>query len=451
MYRQKTIAKWLAIILLLTLIIACYVILNAVLNIHNSDNVADADNQQNVGGDLQEPPAAADPPAEPPVQLTYSEFPRTATDGKDAKINYMGGEGTDRLLDTIYYMGKRVVFFDSDSEQHDVRAAGVHIAVFDGATLERTVHVAEGERYIAASLLGTGLVVITNDGAHTRLRLYDDEIELSGSAQCDSYQNYGALLSGSELKLYASDGEYVFALTVSSALNVSRSNFTKRLPSARFDKLVSMNGFDLMIASNDDGMYMLTFSSNTGFTIKYELLNHTFKQFMPHSANNLSALYVLSSSDRGLTITGFDYAINVLSSGAAESAKDGVMIPDGNNITLLSDAGVFSFCAHLDPQYAPQLSYDSRFYALFPATSGLVFSAVRGSDDMFTVTDGTSLAIISVKDNMVTVIADTAAAAYSHLAVLAGGQLYLLLDADSAMGVTGFGNVDVFFIYLLTK
>ena len=42
MHKQKTIAKWLAVILLMTVAVACYIALSAVANANSKTNVAGA-------------------------------------------------------------------------------------------------------------------------------------------------------------------------------------------------------------------------------------------------------------------------------------------------------------------------------------------------------------------------------------------------------------------------
>ncbi len=448
MYRQKTIAKWLAVILLLTLMIACYLVLNAVLG--KKDNVADANND-NVHGAEQLPPAD-DPPAPPDIaEPTYSVFPRAAANAGGVMLNYVGGDGNECALDSLHFAGKRLIVFDTDSAQYDVKSGGIHIAAFEGAELVNVVHIADGESYVASSLLGSGLAVITKDESRTHIRLYGDDLEFSGENEFEAYSNYGALLDGSQLKLYVSDGANIYALTVSPALNVSKSNFTKQLPSARFDMLASLGDTDILAISNDNGMYMLTFTSNYGFNIKKELLNHRFVQFMPHVGDNLSALYVLSKTDDCLRITSFDYSIGELAHCDMQGANDGVMMPDGNNLTVLTDHGAYAFCAHLDRQLAPALTHDSRFDALFPSMDGLKFRLVKGSDNIFAVTGGANLAIIAVNDGDIVTLFDVAAPLTRFVAAYSSGRLWLALDAEGVMGENGFENADVFLIYLLTE
>ena len=83
MQKQKTIAKWLAVVLLLTVAIACYVALSAVLP------------QKTKNSDIA---GANDSRPDETTEKVYSSFPRQSQSVDGAKINNVGGSDNDSLV-----------------------------------------------------------------------------------------------------------------------------------------------------------------------------------------------------------------------------------------------------------------------------------------------------------------------------------------------------------------
>lgn len=115
MQKQKTIAKWLAVVLLLTVAIACYVALSAVLP------------QKTKNTDIA---GANDSRPDETTEKVYSSFPRQSQSVDGAKINNVGGSDNDSLVATAYYEQKTLVFFKSDSSDRDVKNPGLYAACF---------------------------------------------------------------------------------------------------------------------------------------------------------------------------------------------------------------------------------------------------------------------------------------------------------------------------------
>ena len=137
MQRQKTIAKWLSVVLLTTIAIASYILLSTIGKNAPSDSaVAGAGNTSQT--DVPTPP------------IVYSTLPRACETVKGFSVAHAGGSKQEEVVDYVDFCGKTLVFFSSNSVDRDVKEAGLYIAVFDGrATLERTVKIAgNGAEYL---------------------------------------------------------------------------------------------------------------------------------------------------------------------------------------------------------------------------------------------------------------------------------------------------------------
>lgn len=128
MQKQKTIAKWLAVILLMTVAVACYIALSAIVgkNPDGNANVAGANedkSQENVDN--------------PTIKPVYSVLPRKSETINGASVAHAGGEGEEKVLDVFYFAKKTALVFHSQSKQYDVKEKGFYIAIFGGETLEK--------------------------------------------------------------------------------------------------------------------------------------------------------------------------------------------------------------------------------------------------------------------------------------------------------------------------
>ena len=288
MQRQKTIAKWLAVILLLTLAVASYVTLNAICGGRAQDNVAGA--QDNTDADGETPPPSGGengegdaPPVveEPPHIPVYSEFPRSAVGVGELDVINVGGEGEDVLLDRLTCFGKDILIFDSASKEYDVKASGLHIAAISNGALEGTLFLAENEEYLDSTLSANGLLIVTRNESQTFLRLVSRELKVALKNSLPRYESYRLFTSGGVLRLYVADDEAVGVYTVSKTLSASRSSRTASPDDARIKDIMPAGARDMLFLQNDNGISICTYSPNEGFILQSELLNCRFKQVLP--------------------------------------------------------------------------------------------------------------------------------------------------------------------------
>ena len=127
MQKQKTLAKWLAIILLSTVAVCSYVLYD-VLYLEKQEDQATADNSQGTEDTIPEDPTP------PEVHIPYyTTLPRYGESIEGVRVTHFGGENNDTLLDVINFGKKCFAIFSSSSVEFDMRESGLAVAVIDEA------------------------------------------------------------------------------------------------------------------------------------------------------------------------------------------------------------------------------------------------------------------------------------------------------------------------------
>ena len=454
MQKQKTIAKWLAIILLLTVIVACYIGLRAIFS--NRDNAAPPDiaGADENGGDEEKPPVKPDGENPKPV---YSVFPRQSETVNGITVRHVGGEDNDVMLDTVYYFGKRLVFFYTASVQHDVRDIGIHIAVFFGDALTATAKVAEAsEQYVTASTVAGGVLVVTKTAGETKLRLFDDDLQLIAQNSCPAYSSYKLFVTSAATRLYVTDSSFIQALSISDTLEVKRSSFVYPLDSATVVHALDMGVSNAIFVQSEQGFGVLTFDANTGFSYKSELLNSRFVQLLPTVVGGKQAVAVLTQSDKGITVSYINDSLKIAESYLIDNAKSAVALRQENgNINVITNSKIFTFCSHIELQNSYPLTFDSGVLSALDVTEStsdnIEFEYVDSETDTFIIGKGTSHCLVKIAQNNISSIFN---AVCDRLTVTreftAESELSVFLSSTNAnsFGYMSFGKTDVFYLTL---
>lgn len=340
MQKQKTIAKWLAVVLLVTVAIACYIVLSAILpnSSDASTEIADANSQN---------PTRDEPAAPKPI---YSTLPRNCEHIDTLEVAHVGGEGSETLLDVVYCFSKTLVIFLSESTQYDVNESGIYIAVFEAMTLEKTLKIASSEqRYLGAMQARSGLIIATStSNDRTLLTLYDEQLEACRQATLDYIESLHFIQIGSTLRAFAYDNQVLRCYTIDSSLNAKASSY---IFSAKDLQPISLIGYGeraLLFCNTEQGAVALEYSQNTGFIQRFCSKKHTIEQALPIiSSGEQAFVLLLKNADR--------YAIFSLSSELKEGEKyllDGVrsarLFQGQNGLEVLADSKLIRLCSHLD-------------------------------------------------------------------------------------------------------
>lgn len=450
MQNQKTIAKWLAIILLLTVIVACYFILSAVIDRGGNQKIDIA------GADTRGDGNTTAPPDEITVPPVYSEFPRAAETVNNVAVRHIGGDNTERALDSIYYSGKRLVLFFSASSQYDVRESGIHIASFVGDSLISVTKIADiSEEFVKLSLVQNGLLVITKTAAQTILRLFDGNCTLLAQNTCSAYSSYSLHLSGAAATLFAADASYIYVMTITKSLDVVRSNFVYPLGGATFLYTFRFGTTDTLIVQTKTDIGILTFSATNGFIFKNELINCRFMQLLPIISSGKQALIIASETDRGVLLSNIGSDCALTDSYLLEEEKTAVCLPQENgNIAVLTKRTHYVFCSHLELQSSSALNIDESVFQAFGAVrdGDLKYMSVDGESKKFIIENDSAFAVVSFDGAKVTPLFFAAGTSPQLVceSVTLGSAISVLFNADStnSFSYMCFGDTDVFYVTL---
>ena len=452
MQKQKTIAKWLAIILLLTVIVTCYFVFRAVIGGGKSPStdIAGADNSGN--NTTVTPPD--DEIVDPPV---YSEFPRNAEIIGGVTVRHVGGENKERLLDTMYFGGKRLVFFASSSEQYDVHESGIHIAVFEGDKLSRTLKIAgTDEEFATVGLVQNGLLVVTKTSTDTKLRLFDGNCNMIASNSCPAFSSYKLYLSGTSATLFATDKSYIYAMSISKTLDATRSNFVYPLDGGKLLYAMKFGTENTVIVQTKNDVGILTYSETSGFTFKTQLVNCMFEQLLPVVSSGKQALIISCKTSEGIQLFSINNTCAVSDSYLLKGESSAVCLPqENNNIAVLAGTKQYTFCSHLELQATSALSLDENIYAALGTvnTDDITYQAVNGEANTFIMTSGNTFSILSYANGKVSHMFSAVGSSVQLVRepqTLGSSALSVLFNASSSNNFSYmcFGDDDVFYLTL---
>ncbi|MDE5601896.1 MAG: hypothetical protein K2J16_05305 [Clostridia bacterium] len=452
MQKQKTIAKWLAIILLLTVIVTCYFVFRAVISNSNSPktDIAGADNSGNNPTITPPPEEIVDPPV-------YSEFPRNAEIIGGVTVRHVGGENTERLLDTMYFGSKRLVFFASSSAEYDVRESGIHIAVFEGDKLSRTVKIAgTDEEFATVGLVQNGLLIVTTTSTDTKLRLYDSNCNMIANNSCPVFSSYKLYVSGTSATLFATDKSYIYAMSISKTLDATRSNFVYPLDGGKLLYAMKFGNENTVIVQTKNDVGILTYSATSGFSFKTQLLNSEFEQLLPVVSSGKQALILSCKTDEGIQLTSINSNCAVAESYLLKGESSAVCLPqENNNIAVLAGTKQYTFCSHLELQAMSPLSVDENIYASLGTVNqgDITYQSVDGEANTFIMTSGSAFSVVSYANGKLSHVfsaVGTSVQLVREPQTLGNSAISILFNASSvnSFSYMCFGEDDVFYLTL---
>lgn len=444
MQKQKTIAKWLAVVLLLTVAVACYIALNAVIKNQqsNSGNVAGAD--ENVSNPDNQTPAP---------QPIYTTLPRRAENVGDLKVQHMGGENDESLLDTVYYSDKRLVIFSSLSEQYDVKENGIYIGVLQNDSLIEVKKICStDEEYVGCSITQRGLLIATATAQNTMLRLFSSALKVIAQNSCQRFEQFVLYTHAASLFAIAYDGEFLYSLSISASLEISKSNFVCDVSGATVKDVIAYGEETLVFVQSANDVKLIIFDKISGFTIQNELINSTFAQVLPIFSNGEQLFFTLSYTLDEAIISCFSADFELNCRREISTTLSALLLPYESGVALFDGAYMNCFCAHLDLLSSTDCETQNLF-------DGFEFEIINGENDLFWVKKGNALKLCKMQDKNVQVMFECLGDSKSvflekQATSLQDGQFeyVLICSATSAndFGYMCFGKRDVFVLYMQT-
>ncbi len=434
MQRQKTIAKWLAVILLLTLAIGCYVALSTIVKNSN-------DNQNIAGADDKEVDTPIPPPA--PILPTYTTLPRRAESVQGISVQHIGGESDDIYLDSVYFAEKEIVIFYTTSKEYDVKESGLYLAILDDNSLNEIVKISsENEEYISAHLTRLGLMIVTKFGNQTILRLYSQSIKLIGENCINNVSEIKLFTHANSLFAIIYDGQYLRQISIDDNLNTKHSTHVFESDIDKINYVIAYGDKTLIFASDKSNVYCLVFSQNTGFTMQNEMINTAFVQILPIFANGQQVFCLLTKHNENCKIISLSTELKEIASYAFESDCAPCIMPKDSGVMLIARDKIVTFCAHLDVLKIIDNDIDD-----IDDVCG--FSYQNGMEDTFVALGENNLKLCKIESDSVSVIADINCDGKTYKIAKVSGKkythtLYFSGGIDNHFAYMCFGENDVF-------
>lgn len=446
MQNQKTMAKWLAIALLLMVAVACYVALNAILKKDKSstDTTASADES------AKEQTVETIKPSEPVHIPVYSSFPRRAEKVGSTLVSHVGGENDDSYLNHFCIEEKTILLFSTSSTEYDVKESGIYLAMFSGDYLISTILLANGdEKYLSSTVTKSGILLATQTNSKTIFRLLSQSGDIVAKSETMPYSCVFLTPDGqtNDVICFGTDESFVYRFSLDDKLAVTRSNFVYSLPYANIKTVVGFGAYKLLFVQNEQCLEIVSFSQNTGFNRKNRLINSAFVQILPSAENSSSAFTLLTSkqieSEKSLLLSGFDASGNILSSYLINDTSNGVLKQEGEQILLFTQHEIYQFCSHLELVSKSQYSADDS-----PFVAPVLCNNIDGTD-LFVRTDGITFQIVDKTSTMLFSAKGKNVLAESFSSQSAQNQKLRLIfeaKANDSLSYMAFGGYDILIV-----
>lgn len=467
MHKQKTIAKWLAVILLMTVAVACYVALSTVAN---------ANSQTNVAGANDNPPT--DLPNSPQKPI-YSTLPRACEKVDGKSVAHFGGEGEENLLDAFSFAGKTVLIVSCDSTQYDVKEKGVYAAVFSGNTLEKSIKIAsENGSYLCACQTRNGIAIFCAENNETSVKIYDESFAVSCENTFEKCDDINANYAQNAIKAFCSKDGKIKSFVFDDSLNVSRDNFVLQTDDSKIVSRFDLGENTLLFLQDGEKAIGVTYNQNAGFTKRFSYNKHRILQVMPVLQSSSQMFLTLCKTSDSLTLYSHTPSLETNAEYTVKNQNFGVLLRCDNGVQVLCKDMCIRLCSHLDFISKTPLDYiyeneknsganDEKSYLNYGSAKSLLqtdistasaldFTCVAQEENMFVARfDGFDLLVEFTNGKLVNLCKFN----YKNNAIISKGKqndkarISLFFDSDLSSDSTymRFGKSDAFFISVLTN
>lgn len=362
MQKQKTIAKWLAVILLVTVAIACYIVLDAIFvqNQNDNQNVADAKQDDTPSSEDDTNTPSGTIPIEP-VLPTYSKLPRKCENIGNMQVAHVGGEGEEKLLDSIYCFSKTLVIFSSTSMQYDVKQSGIYIGVYEDMTLTKVVRICDvSATYLRGVQTSGGLLIATCNENSTLLTLYDESFSTTCQSNLPCVKSIYFNVNSQGVTAFIYDGKFLKCATLDSSLDASVANFMFESENLSIESVIQYGSKTLLFCNHSDGATVLSYTQNNGFIKHNQYDKHTILQIMPILQSGQQAFVMLMKEKESHLAISLDGTLKQNAIYTLGNTKNARLYQAENGIDIVTDDSIVKLCSHLDFISSTQIQIEDK-------------------------------------------------------------------------------------------
>ena len=379
MQKQKTIAKWLAIILLAMVAVGSYILYDA-LYIKKVDNQATADDYVDENPNEDE----EDTPVHVPY---YTTLPRQPEKIDGVTVTHFGGEGIDTVQNVVNYGGKRYAVFSSTSTEFDLRESGLHVAVI-GEEVEAVVRLGD-DTYMDGKMTAVGPLFLTKNSSGGHLYLLGLGGEIRAQISLPTFTDGKLYLSGNKVLLFTLSNGRLTCHTVLDNMTLQSNPFLLSTLDTTIHEVFDNPLGQVLVCGDDDNTSIYLFEQNTGFRLLFARDKLSFKQIIT-AGTAVDTSYILhGKSGRESVLVSFDTTFQVSGVKTVEGVTDGFLFPYGDGLQFVGDGVTKSYCRHLDlvASSPNSLSFE-KVVALTPSREGFLVVSVENGTYKITLTDG---------------------------------------------------------------
>lgn len=426
MHKQKTVAKWLAIVLLCTIAVGSYLIYDAFYADKNigTEIAANASSDKDKVDDNPE----QNTPPEPPKEPYYTTLPREGEIIGGVSVAHTGGESTDTYHKSVAFGKKVFAFFTTQSREYDMKKNGLSLAIFEDESLISTLNVSDTENFGDCKFTPNG-ILLTTSADNGRAYLFSEEGRLSADVDIPSFDNGKFYLDGSTpLWFYTSNGVLRCGSFVDGLL-FQRSSFLFETGDCELKIVFKKDNIAYIITENENGICGYSFEQYKGFKLLFSLDNLAFRQFLPTS-DGYSV--IVGSDGINPVVVSFDQSMSPVAYRTLVECTDGAAYTSKDGFTFVGNGTTYGLCKHLD------ITSSSK--------NGMTFSEVRAFSPY---KDGFCLLALNEKgytvhsQNTDIFIAENVECP-SLIQTSSGVRLTFSSDSHSGLCRANFGDTDVF-------
>lgn len=397
MQRQKTIAKWLGVILLATIVAGCYILAKSINENEGSSYIADG-----TGNNGDTPNEIDDKiPAEP----YYSTFPRAAETISGVRAAHVGGEGDDVFLSASQIGKNTFIFFSSSSKEFDVKQPGLYLAHYLNGALIKTVRVAsDAESFVFSKITYSGLLAATQTKTGTRLYLFSTKTsELEAETFIENAFAPYCHIIGKTAWIFCFEDAAMRAYRIGAGLALNKSAYLYPTGGQNAPEIVEIfpsKSETAITLQYELKTQFVSFSENGGFKLLNEYIKCRFMQINSISVNNEITYFSLMSHPSGFVLTAHNESMITKNQTVFGDTDFAVFFVKGYEIELILKNRALRLCRHLD------LLEETKTDADFKAASNVIgynknmFLALNGSKrELYTYSQNSLTLLASFGDN----------------------------------------------------
>lgn len=357
---QKTAAKWLVIILLVSISIFSYAMYDSFF-VSDSGNVKGED----TSGQDEKPLPPPEDETKPP-KIVYSKLPRQALVLGNTTIQHTGGSDEEELIATHTLGATTIMILKTASNSFDYKAENhLALALFDDAELKSTlVFSQKDEVFLDSKTTSNGIVILTKTANGVcKLRQYSTAIISLGEATLDldgkTLDCAKFYLDGTSLLLFGLTDSYLVCKSVSRSLTVDDICLPYNL--VDYSDIISIqkvnNNFVLALNSKSelDSAIILSMTAKSGFNLEKTVTSEQAISLGVGVEESVPYFILTTKTQAGVHLQKLSATFSTLYAITLNGIESAVVSQSQNGYIAVTPKSIYYLCKHLDSFYIHDL------------------------------------------------------------------------------------------------